>query len=437
MSGLDPYLPDNGDRSFGVDHYDLELTYRPASNRLDGRATIECTARTAVSRVSLDLAGLRVRTVRVDGKRAPNYSHRPAKHKLVVSLGAERQPDDQFRIVVDYAGSPQPVRGPWGEVGWEELREGALVAGQPNGAPSWFPCNDRPSDKASYRIAISTDSPFTAIANGRLTFRRARAGVTRWVYEQVEPMATYLATVQIGHYNIVEIPNALTTVQVARPARIAQPVAHDLDRQGEMLRCFGELFGAYPFGSYTVVVTDDPLEIPLEAQAVSIFGANHLNGQNAQERLVAHELAHQWFGNSLSVARWSDIWLNEGFACYAEWLWSEYSGGPRAQTHAARHWKRLHELPRDLVLVDPGVDRMFDDRLYKRGALTLHALRTQLGTAAFFDLLRAWATDNRYGSVTTARFVEYAVSAGGAAARDLLDRWLTKPRLPELPKARP
>jgi len=201
-----------------------------------------------------------------------------------------------------------------------------------------------------------------------------------------------------------------------------------------MMRCFNERFGPYPFETYTVVVTEDELEIPLEAQGMSIFGANHVDGRHGEERLIAHELAHQWFGNSLTPERWSDIWLNEGFACYAEWLWSEESGGPAAHEHAQREWRRLRDAPQDLVLADPGPDLMFDDRVYKRGALTVHALRRAIGTSAFTELVRGWTAANRHGSVTTAAFLAHVEATAGEAARKLLKPWLFAQRLPELPR---
>ncbi|GAA3163197.1 hypothetical protein GCM10020255_047340 [Rhodococcus baikonurensis] len=103
-------------------------------------------------------------------------------------------------VTIAYNGNPEPIRSLWGEVGWEELDEGILVASQPNGAASWFPCDDHPISKASYRISITTDSPFYALANGKLIRKQTRASQTTWVYEQTEPMATYLATIQIGQY---------------------------------------------------------------------------------------------------------------------------------------------------------------------------------------------------------------------------------------------
>jgi aminopeptidase len=190
-----------------------------------------------------------------------------------------------------------------------------------------------------------------------------------------------------------------------------------------------------------VVITDDELEIPLEAQGLSIFGSNFLGGEWNSVRLVAHELAHQWFGNSLTPSTWSDIWLNEGFACYAEWLWAEHADGVPVRVNAATHWSRLSHLAQDVVIADPGPDLMFDDRVYKRGALTLHALRVQLGAVTFFDLVRDWVAAHRHGSVTTEEFVTHVETfvrettpvdgdAGARRARELLERWLWATPLP-------
>jgi len=208
----------------------------------------------------------------------------------------------------------------------------------------------------------------------------------------------------------------------------------DFGRQRDMMKLFCKLFGPYPFGSYTVVVTDDPLEIPLEAQGISVFGSNHVDGRRGSERLVAHELSHQWFGNSLTPSRWQDIWLNEGFACYAEWLWSEESGGLSAAQQVSKAHSRLAGLPQDLVISDPGPELMFDDRLYKRGAITLHVLRQQLGDDAFFELLRAWTRAHRHGSVTAAEFRALAASSAtdAGAVQAIFSAWLDSAALPPL-----
>ena len=187
--------------------------------------------------------------------------------------------------------------------------------------------------------------------------------------------------------------------------------------------------------SYGIVVTADELEIPLEAQGLAVFGSNHVDGHGGSERLVAHELAHQWFGNSVGVGAWRDIWLNEGFACYAEWIWSEASGSVSADALAHQFRAELARLPMDLRIGDPGPARMFDDRVYKRGALTLHAVRMTVGDVAFFDLLHAWTARHRHGTASTSDFVELAESRTGAALRSLFDAWRYAAALPLLPSA--
>jgi aminopeptidase N len=242
-------------------------------------------------------------------------------------------------------------------------------------------------------------------------------------------MATYLATVQIGRYELISLADRQ---QAAVPQRLLAPFEVDFGRQSEMLAVFEEYFGPYPFAGYTVVVTDDELEVPVEAQGLSTFGSNHVDGQRGFENLVAHELAHQWFGNSLTVADWRHIWLNEGFSHYAEWLWSEASGGPPAGELAKRSWAAMAALPQDLIVADPGVRRMFDDRVYQRGALALQALRETVGDEPFFRTMREWTAAGRHATVTTEGFVSTAERITGRPLGGLFGAWLYGPRLPGL-----
>nr|WP_157528358.1 M1 family metallopeptidase [Kibdelosporangium sp. MJ126-NF4] len=425
---MDPYLPEHGDPSYSVEHYDLELDYRVGAGRLSGRAKITAVANTALTRFTLDLGVFRVNRVAVDGKPV-RFAHRAHKLTVQARMAAKRQ----FTVEVRYVGNPEPIRTRhWGELGWDHLEDGVLVASQPTGAPSWFPCNDHPRDKATYRIAVTTGSPYRVVANGDLIDGRVSASTTTWVYVQLEPMATYLASVQIGRYEYLERADDRVPMRAAYPLRLMDGYAHDFGRQTEMMVAFERMFGPYPFSAYTVVVTDDDLDIPIEAQGMSIFGANHVDGRRGYERLVAHELAHQWFGNSVSIADWRQIWLNEGFAAYSEWLWSQASGGQSADALARATWARISRLPQDLVLADPGVDRMFDDLVYQRGALAVHALRLRLGDAAFFAMLREWTTNNRHGSATIEDFMAHAQRHSPRPLGDLFTAWLYEARLPEL-----
>lgn len=422
------YLAGHGDDGYRVSHYDLVLAWRPP--QLSGLATITAVAARELAEIRLDLGRLRVQRVRLDDRPAA-HDHRAGKLRLRPPrpLPAGRP----FVVAVRYGGIPRPVPSAWGDLGWEELTDGAFVASQPIGAPSWFPCNDRPADKASYRIAVTAPSRYTVVANGTLASRGLAGGMTTWVYEQPAPMATYLATVQIGRYELVDLAGSPVPQRAAVPRVLRARFGHDFARQPAMLTAFERLFGPYPFDGYGVVVVADALEVPLEAQGLSIFGANHVDGRRGSERLVAHELAHQWFGNSLTVAGWRDIWLHEGFAKYAEWLWSEVSGAAPAAEHAARSWARLAALPQDLRLSDPGQRRIFDDRVYERGALTLHALRLALGDDTFVTLLREWTATHRYGTVRTEQFVAAAQRRSTRPLDLLFSAWLNEPALPPLP----
>ena len=426
----DPYVPGHGDPTYDVRHYDLDIEYRLQSNRLDGRASITAVAHEDLVTFALDLAGLRVTKLRVDGRAPAAYHHHGSRLELrpatLIAAG------DEFTVDVVYQGQPRPVDGIGGDAGWEELADGVIVAGQPHGAPSWFPCNDRPSNKAPYRVSLTVPNGYHAVANGALTGQRRRASATTWVYEQPEPMATYLATVQIGRYVVRALPGSVPMVAILPGGRV-----RDLDRgfgrQPEMMETFVELFGPYPFRAYRVVVTDDDLEIPLEAQGLSVFGANFLDDDWDAERLVAHELAHQWFGNCVTLREWKDIWLHEGFACYSEWLWSEHSGRRSADEHAREHWQRLDDLPQDLLVGDPGPEDMFDDRVYKRGALLLHMLRLTLGDEDFFTVLQQWVVRHRHANASTDDLVSLTSEVAGTGLGPVFTEWLYQRPLPPLP----
>jgi aminopeptidase N len=432
-SGLptaDPYLPNHGDPSWHAEHYDLDLTYTVEGNRLAGTCTITATALEDLDRIVLDLAHLHVDKVTIDGRAPGRYAVR--LHRLVLTPRATIAADSSFKVTVRYSGHPRPlIDRHHGDAGWEELTDGVIVAGQPHGAPTWFPCNDQPGDKATYTIAVTTQPDYTVVSNGQLVSRKRHGSSVTWTHEMDVPMATYLATVQIGRYTEHEHGDAPLHMATFAPASAS--VEESFGPQPAMMRCFEEAFGPYPFASYAAVVTEDDLEIPLESQGLSTFGQNFCSGEWDAVRLVAHEMAHQWFGNAVTLARWQDIWLHEGFACYSEWLWSEASGRESADHWARHHHARLAGLDQELVLADPGPELMFDDRVYKRGALTLHALRLTIGDDRFFSLLKDWVAEHTGGSVTTEEFRDFAEDYASEDLEGLFDAWLTEGALPSLP----
>ncbi|MDO5743932.1 MAG: M1 family metallopeptidase [Micrococcaceae bacterium] len=441
----DHYLPRSGNSGYAVLHYDLDLTCTLGSNRLDGSAWITAVATVDLDGLSLDLFALGASRCLLNGSKVRRFTQ--TRDKLVLHFSAPVRAGEKFSLEIHYAGIPQLRSGPGGDVGWEELSDGVLLVGQPNGAACWFPCNDHPSQKATYRFVVSTDSGYRPVCNGRLTGHHRGLRRDQWIYEVIEPMASYLATLQIGRYEL----HPLTVAQPAcgQPADSRTPVPQlvavasgrlararsALSDQPRMMQAFIKAFGPYPFEDYTVVVTEDNLEIPLEAHGISILGKNHLDRRWRGQRMIAHELAHQWFGNSLTIGRWGDIWLHEGFASYAEWIWSEASGSHSAHHRAKKAWKRLKASDQDIAIGDPGPEEMFDDRVYVRGALALHALRLVAGDRDFFAMLKSWTVAHRHENVTGAQFTAHVQDRLELhmPAEDFLRPWLFECALPALP----
>ncbi len=426
----DPYLPGHGDLRYTVEHYDLTLDYRLPTNRLDAVASLRVRALERTDTLRLDLSGLHVARVKVAGAKAKKYTHKD--RVLTVKLPGALAPGDTTSVEVAYAGKPGPVPGAHGPAGWEELTDGALVASQPYGAPSFFPCNDRADDKASYRISVTTDAEYAVVATGALTAATTRAARTTWVFEEPAPTASYLVGVVIGRLAEQALPGAGGRVSVHRPRGRALPPTSPLLRLPAMMDALEGWFGPYPLASYRAVVVDEPLEIPLEAQGMASFGTNHLADDWDNERLVVHELAHQWFGNKVTSGLLRDIWLHEGFACYTEWLWSEARGLGTANERAMRHWRALPMQRQATPLADPGMPAMFDDWVYKRGALTLHALRAALGDDAFFATCRTWVAEHSVAS--TGAFLDHVARMTGTDQSALLSAWLDRVPLPACPR---
>ncbi|WP_433533645.1 M1 family metallopeptidase [Micromonospora sp. CA-263727] len=427
----DPYVPGSGNGGYDVDHYRLAVRYDPADDRLTGRAEVTATATQGLSRFNLDLAGLEVSSVTVDGARA---RHRQDGGELVVTPARGLGNGSRFTVEVAYAGVPGAVAdGVLGNGGFQHTDDGAIALGQPHSAATWYPVNDHPSDKATYDIEVTVPDGLAALSNGVPGERTSADGWTTWRWAERSPMASYLTTLVIGNYRVENGSHAgkplVTAVPAGLPATGAE--AASLARTGEIADFLATRFGPYPFEAYGgVVVADARIGYALETQSRPVYGPGFFRTGEPNYGVVAHELAHQWFGNSVALARWGDIWLNEGFASYAEWLWEEHDGGRSAQRnfdlqYAATDWSR--------PTLDPGPGQMFGNAVYKRGALTVHALRRTVGDDAFFEILRAWTTERRDGTATTDDLVTLAERVSGRSLGPFFAAWLTGTTPPTLP----
>jgi aminopeptidase N len=208
-----------------------------------------------------------------------------------------------------------------------------------------------------------------------------------------------------------------------------------LARQSEILDFLATQFAhPYPFEVGGGIVDDLFVGFALENQTRPFYDPIFFRiGQG--DTVIVHELAHQWFGDDIALGRWQDVWLNEGFATYAEWLWADHEGLSTMEQTFIRNYLRF---PADdpfwqLPIGDPGPTRLFDGAVYERGAMTLQALRLTVGDAKFFAVLRAWADQKAGGHATTPEFVALAEQVSGMQLDTLFDQWLFAPGRPPFP----
>ena len=660
-SGIgDRYFPKDGNGGYDVRSYSLQLSYDPDTDRLVGKATIKAKATQNLSRFDLDFVGLKLRSLKVDGETA---RYRRSGQELIITPRHKIKDDTNFTVVARYDGVP-PTLEEFGLSGFIHTDDGAIVIGEPHVASSWFPANDHPRDKARFEFRITVPEGLQAVANGRLLGQTTSHGKTTWHWKADEPMATYLAFMTIGHYDMrsytadgiqywdavdsalmADIAPAITPVagaqflysevgdlaykrltrtltippggstltfqvnrdtepgwdhlfvesrtpagndwttlpdanghtsddpgacpgflnanpfmehyltQVLDPGDPADPnddffrcdpggstgdwnaasgmsdgwetwsialanataapinreisityesdesvqgrgvVIDDVvvssgpgstsfendgnvmdgwvapaarpdsppdnpntwtvsdfvgpipgpgagaiksfDRQPEIIGWEASLFGAYPWTASGGVVDNVPVGFALENQTRPTYSPFFF-GPEGNDFVVVHELSHQWFGDDLSVDLWRHIWLNEGFATYAEWMWSEHEGFDTPQ----QIFDAFSTIPKDdpfwdLAIGNPGVDQLFDFPVYGRGAMTLQALRNQIGDATFFALLKEWVRRQAGGTVTTNEFKRLAERMSGQDLDDLFDEWLSAGKPAGLPEPPP
>jgi aminopeptidase N len=427
----DPYYPRYGNGGYDVQHYDLAVRYGPARNHLRGVATIEAVSTQTLTCFSLDLVGLTVHVITVDGSPA-TWSR--TDHELLVTPPQPVPPGNAFTIVATYDGVPRTFQIPDFGVpaGFMATRDGAIVAGEPEAATAWFPVNDHPVDRASYTFRVTVPTGYDVVANGVRESRTTIGGWTTHVWQADDPMASYLATIDIGDWKMRfrQTETGLPIIDAVDPD-VYDDVKASLRREPEIVSFLESQFGPYPFGSVGAIVPDSrKLAFALETQTRPVYSRYFF--PFGGDFVIVHELAHQWFGDLVAVDRWQHVWLNEGFATYAEWLWNEHEGFATPQEILESLW---HDIgPRSsfwwVVVGDPGVADLFDGAVYLRGAMTLQALRNEVGDDAFWTILHSWTEMNAFGTGTTEEFIALSEQLSGQDLGNLFDLWLFTPSRP-------
>src|ERR1700712_3244733 len=399
----EPFFPRSGNRGYDVKHYDVSLGYQPRSGQLTARDVVEARATSGLRKFSLDLGGLKVTSVSVDGE-AAKFSRGKGKVKIVPATPIAK--GERFTVELRYQGLPRKVTDPDGSTeGWYRTSDGAVAVGEPVGTAAWLACNNAPPDKASFDIQITVPAGLKAVSNGKLVGRERVDRRVRFSWSEPAPMASYLALVDLGQGNLVHGQVGKLPTWTLIDPRLASKSRAAIDSLPEIIRWESHLYGPYPFAAAGSVVDVADLQYALETQSRPIYAF-------APDRTtVVHETAHQWFGDSVSLERWPNIWLNEGFATWTQWYFSERHGGRSAQQVFAE----LYRKPASKTGFwnppsgHPGqAKNLFAVSTYVRGAMTLQALRDKIGTQDLIKILRTWATDRRYVHGDIEEFVTLA-----------------------------
>ena len=422
----DPFFPDAGNGGYDVTHYGLTLAYEPSTNQLSGTAEIRATATQNLSRFDLDLRGFSISRLLVNGQ--PASSTRDGVQELVVTPARGLPAGSTFTVVIDYAGTPAVVTDPDQSIeGWVPTDDGAYVVGEPQGSPAWYPVNDNPRDKATFDFAVTVPAGLTVMANGVLVSSTTAAQKTTWVWHESDPMAPYLATATVGRFDLT-----VSSTSAGVPSYVAVdpqlPKGQVLGQLPAIVDFFTQLYGPYPFDAVGAIVDSAKnVGYALETQTKPVFD------RMPDETGLVHELSHMWFGDSVTLTTWPDIWLHEGFATWSEWIWSEHQGNKSA----AQFLKQLlNNPPQDTAFWTPPPGApgtpvlLFNGTIYNRGAMTLEALREKIGDATFVSLMRTWAAQHRHGNVTTAQFIALAEQLSGTDLSHFFDVWLFRPEKP-------
>jgi len=435
----DTYFPDLGNGGYDALHYHLDVTPDFDTEILDVTATIDILATQDLEEFNLDFWGFTITEMLVNGEPA-DYQRNDIE--LTIMPSTPILADEQATISIAYNGEPRDgveVQAQFlVSAGWVFHAAGSLVVSEPFGASLWYPVNDHPQDKATYSFDITVPAPYVVATNGLLTEIIEEDDMLTYKSETDDLTASYLVTVQIGDYILDEsqMGNDVPIRNYFAQAYYLDALTVFADTRN-MIAFYEGIIGEYPFDVYGSIVSDFDLPFALETQTLSTYGTKILENSPQTQITLAHELLHQWFGNSVSPARWQDIWLNEGFATYLSLLWAEEKYGSRVVPNIIQEWYTTSVDPvffasSPEAIGNPTQEFFLHRSIYWKGALTLHALRLEVGDDVFFEIIRTYYQTFRDSHATIEDFIALANDVSQEDLSEFFDSWLYQKDIPEI-----
>ncbi len=424
----DSFYPLDGNGGIDVQHYRIRQNLDFGRKRLSGSTVVTLRTTQDLSSFNLDFL-LPVRKVTVNGAAA--HTSRPSKHELTIRPREPLAAGTVARVKVTYSGKPGAqsyLKSIGDEHNFIATREDMMAVNEPHVAPWWFPANDHPTDRARFDVITSVPRGKQVIGNGRLVSKKNKGSRTVWRWRAAEPMASYLAYFVAGDYVMKKGKDASGrpswyAVSKGLSGRDQKAALKRLLRTPRLTRWLERKLGrAYPFSSNGGVVVGTDLGFALENQTRPVYswwGAD-------MDGLMIHELAHQWFGDLITVSQWREIWLNEGFATYFQWVYEAKQARVPLDDVLRTLWRGYGagDMFWKIRIADPSEPKLFDNAIYYRGGMTLIALRNRVGNAAFRKILQTWIDEYRGRSVASADFEALATRVSGQDLSGFFTAWL-------------
>lgn len=423
----------------GIDvlHYAFDVSLPERGRWIDGRATIALKRRTAADALVLDLVGMKVDSVLVNGA-VTAFTQGDSTLRLTLPPGG-----DSLSVTVRYSGEPKDglifsndASGHWQAFG----------DNFPNRARFWLPVIDHPSDKATVSWTVRAPSDRKVIANGALEAEKSDAGriVSRW--RTTQPLTTYLMVIGVAPFAVVDLGESACGVaekqRCVRQSVWTSPELREYSssafaKAGAIVDFFSRLVGPFPYEKLAHVQSATRYGGMENASAI-FYADNLFKRRNMTEGLIAHETAHQWFGDAVSEREWPHVWLSEGFATYFSALWTEHAYGDsafRADLTRMRAGAIGPAVAAEKAVVDTtlsDVAKVLNSNVYPKAGFTLHMLRREIGDSAFFRGIRAYYAKYKHGNALTQDLMREFERSSGQSLGWFFDQWFWKTGFAEL-----